>query len=92
MYWQFREALDPNNGHDVKLPPNSRLKAQLTAVRYEVRGTDIVLEPKEDVEERIGGSLDESDATVMAWLRRTAVAQRPPRRRRRRNGVSAWAA
>lgn len=70
MYWQFREALDPANGHDVKLPPDPKLKAQLIAQRYSIRGTDILLEDKESVEERVGTSLDESDAVVMAWFRR----------------------
>ena len=75
LYWQFREALDPESGDDVKLPPNARLMAQLTAHRYEIRGTDIKVESKEEINKRTGASPDESDATVQAWYRRKSAVK-----------------
>lgn len=80
MYWQFREALDPESGSDVKLPSDPRLKAELITPRYAVRGTDILVESKEDIKKRIGGSTDKSDAVVMAWLRRDAYLRNVPKK------------
>jgi hypothetical protein len=76
VYWQFREALDPEFGDEVKLPPNARLMAELTASRYTLKGTDILIEKKEDVTERIGSSPDEADAHVNAWNRRNSAVRR----------------
>lgn len=76
VYWQFREALDPEFGDEVKLPPNSRLMAELTAARYEIKGTDIKIEDKEAIAERVGSSPDEADATVNAWNRRHAAVRK----------------
>lgn len=85
IYWQFREALDPEFGSELKLPPNARLMAGLTAVRYHIRGTEIVIETKNEIIKRIGASPDEADAVVIAWSRRRAavkkakIAPPPPR-------------
>lgn len=72
MYWQFREALEPDSGEDVKLHPDGRVLAQLTTPRYYVRSDVIHIEDKDDIEKRVGGSVDDADAIVMAWNRRTA--------------------
>lgn len=92
MYWGFREALDPANGHDVKLPPDARLKAELTTPRYTLRGTDILIESKDEIRKRVGGSVDRADSVVMAWHRRDAIPQRRTRTQRKRPAASAWAA
>jgi len=76
MYWGFREALDPDSGQDVKLPPDARLTAELTAPRYDIRGTDIQIEDKDDIKKRVGSSPDRADSVVMAWHRRKAFAKR----------------
>lgn len=68
MYWLFREALDPELGDDIALPPDPRLFAELTAQRYTIRGVKIILDPKE----KQPVSPDRSDAVVMAWRRRNA--------------------
>jgi hypothetical protein len=73
MYWGFREALDPESGDEIKLPPDPRLMAELTAARYTLRGTDILIESKDDIKARIGGSPDGADAIVIAWHRRKAA-------------------
>lgn len=72
MYWSFREALDPADGDDIALPPDQRLTAELTAARYRVRGTDILIEDKDEIRKRVGSSTDNGDAVVMAWSRRAA--------------------
>ncbi|WP_152552991.1 terminase family protein [Nitratireductor basaltis] len=85
MWWQFREALDPEGGANEKimLPPSTRLKAELTTPRWELRGSDILIESKEDIKKRIGGSTDEADVAVQLWHRREyaahkAVTKAPP--------------
>lgn len=75
MYWGLRDGLDPANGHDIKLPPDPRLKAELTTPRYRLRGTDILIEDKEAIAKRVGGSIDRGDAVAMAWHRRKFAAQ-----------------
>ena len=73
MYWEFREALDPDSGDEIMLPPDPRLTAELTAGRYKIKGTDYLMEEKDDIRSRIGGSPDAADAVVMAWHRRRAA-------------------
>lgn len=76
MWYQFYEALDPDSGEDIMLPPGPRIVAHLTAPHYEVRGTDIILEDKKDIRKRLGSSPDEGDAIVMAWHRRNVIDRR----------------
>ena len=64
--WKFREALDPEHGDNLALPPDAELLADLTAPRYEVRANGIKVESKEDIKERIGRSPDRGDAVVLA--------------------------
>lgn len=72
MIWRFREALDPEGGHDHKimLPPDAKLKAELTAWRWHLSKTDIVVESKDEIRKRIGSSTDRADTAVMLWSRR----------------------
>ncbi len=77
MYWRFREALDPEEGDEVMLPPDARLKAELTAVRWKPSGTDIQIEDKAEIKKRVGSSPDRGDATVQAWHRRLAAIKKP---------------
>lgn len=70
MYWLFREALDPELGDDIMLPPDRGLTAELTAPRWSARGTNILVEEKAEIKKRIGRSTDKSDAIVQAWHRR----------------------
>lgn len=77
LYWEFREALDPQSGEDVELPPGARLTAELTAARWILRGSALWIESKEEIFKRIGGSTDYSDAIVLAWHhRRRGITKR----------------
>lgn len=73
MYWRFREALDPETGDEIALPPDPVLTAELTAPRYLLKGTDYLIESKDEIISRIGHSPDRGDSTVQAWHRRTAA-------------------
>ena len=64
-WWKTREALDPDKGDDIALPPDSELLADLVAPRWEPTPSGIKVEDKEEVKKRIGRSPDCGDAVVM---------------------------
>lgn len=70
MWWRFREALDPEGGDDIALPPDAKLEAQLAAPTWTLRGDKILVESKDEVRKRLGSSTDEADAYLLAWHRR----------------------
>lgn len=65
-YWQLRDALDPDLGANIALPPHPDLLAELAAARYELVGGKLKLEPKDEITERLGRSPDLADAVVLA--------------------------
>lgn len=72
MYWRLREALDPEGGTDERLmlPDDARLLAELTTPRWALKGTDILIEAKEDIKARVGSSPDRADTVVQLWHRK----------------------
>lgn len=68
-YWRLREALDPDQegGSPIALPPDPELRSDLASPTYQVTARGILLEPKEDLKERIGRSPGKGDAVAMAW-------------------------
>lgn len=66
LWWQMREALRLGG---VALPPDDRLEADLTAVRfsYDSRGR-LKLEAKDDLKKRLGRSPDRGDALALAVI------------------------
>ncbi len=66
-YWGLREALDPDNGLNLALPPDSHLLAELCAPRFKLTSRGIQIEAKEDITARLGHSPNRADAVVMAW-------------------------
>lgn len=66
-WWKFREALDPNSGENIALPPLRQLRVDLCAPHYKIRAGKIVVEGKPDVKKRIGRSTDYADAVLLAW-------------------------
>lgn len=68
VWWKFREALDPQTGAYIALPPDPVMVADLTATRWKLTARGYQMEPKEDIKERLNGrSPDRGDAVVMAW-------------------------
>ena len=88
IYWELREALDPDEGDYIGLPPDSRLQAELTSIRWGVRGDSILLESKDEVRKRIGASPDRADALAQAWSRRSAKALQEQAKRIKRPAQS----
>ena len=68
VWWRMREWLDPENHTGAMLPPSSRLKADLTAPKWEAQGRLIKVESKEDIEDRIGRSPDYGTAYVLGLI------------------------
>lgn len=70
-WWGFREALDPQNGDNIALPPDEQLAADLSTPRLNARALQvngvIQVESKEDIRKRLGRSPDRGDAVVMCW-------------------------
>ena len=79
-WWRFREALDPESGDGIKLPPDTRLATELAAPTWRLKGTDILVEEKMQIRKRLGGSTDRADAVIQAWSRRGQVLQKNPGR------------
>ena len=66
-WWKFREALDPNSGEKIALPPDSELMADLTAPTWFLSTQGIQIEEKDAIRKRLGRSTDAGDAVVMCY-------------------------
>lgn len=67
-YWRMREALDPEHGDDVALPPDNELLADLTTPKWKITTSGIQIESKEDIVRRLRRSPDCGDAVVLALM------------------------
>lgn len=76
MWWEFRLALDPKSGYKIALPPSPRLRVQLTAPHWIVKGKELFVEEKEALRKRLGTSTDEADAVLGAWQYREQALAR----------------
>jgi hypothetical protein len=67
-WWNLRELLDPDNKHEIALPPDDMLTGDLTAPKWRVMsGGKIQVESKDDIRKRLGRSTDDGDAVVQAY-------------------------
>lgn len=67
VWWLFREALEPNLGEPVALPPDPELLSDLSAPTWKLGKNGIQIEAKEDIKKRLGRSPDKGDCVVNAW-------------------------
>jgi hypothetical protein len=70
-WYRFREALDPQTGAGIALPPDPGLAAELAMPCWKLvsragKGA-IQIEAKDEIRKRLGRSPDKADAVVMAW-------------------------
>lgn len=72
-YWQLRQALNPETGDNLALPPDRELLADLCAPHYDVGLRGIKIEDKDDIIKRLGRSPDKGDATVYAFAARPLI-------------------
>jgi hypothetical protein len=73
-WWRFREALDPNSGFKIALPPLRKLRQDLRAPRFKRQGGKIIVESKETIKERTGRSTDYADPVIQAWYGTSIVS------------------
>lgn len=76
-HWEMREALDPDHGHSICLPPEPELRGDLCASRWKLRGGRLAVEEKDEVKLRIGRSPDKGDACIYALAESSVVAISP---------------
>lgn len=68
-WWNLRDALDPDNGRNLALPPDDELLADLTSPTWRPQATGkIAIESKDDIKKRLGRSTDCGDAVVLAEM------------------------
>lgn len=65
-WWKMREALDPDSGSNLALPPDRQLMADLCAPRWKLSAQGVQIESKEEIIKRIGRSPDKGDSIVYA--------------------------
>lgn len=85
-HWRLREALDPEFGAFVALPPDPELKADLCSIRWQPQGKAIKILSKDEIKTKLGRSPDRSDAVIMAhsgeaktWVSENGMSTLPKR-------------
>lgn len=69
LLWRMREALDPANNTGIALPNDPRLKADLCAFTWTLRGKGVIYVcSREDIIDKIGRSPDYASAYVLALM------------------------
>lgn len=68
LWWGLRESLDPNSNSGIALPPDKRLRIELCAPKWKLRGMRILVESREEIIERIGHSPDRASALILASI------------------------
>ena len=67
-YWRLRELLEPRNGHNVSLPLDMGLKADLCSLHWKLTSSGILVESKDELKKRLGRSPDLGDAVVLCAI------------------------
>ena len=63
LFWAIRDWLNPKNETGAMLPPDDKFDEEATEIRWSFRSDGkIIIEPKEDIKERLGRSPDKFDA------------------------------
>ena len=63
LHWCVRDWLNPANGFNAELPPSGSLMEEATSIEWSFASDgSIIIEPKDDIKQRIGHSPDEWDA------------------------------
>jgi len=69
IYWCIRDELDPSLGGDLALPPIDELTQDLTEIHFTLKSSgNIIMEPKKDIDKRIGRSTDYGDSLSMTYF------------------------
>lgn len=74
LWWQMREALDPQADNGIELPPDPDLLKELCAPKWELSGMTLKVESREDIVKRVGRSPDRATAVILALIDMPKVA------------------
>lgn len=67
-YWAVRDALDPDLGGNLALPPDDELAQELTATQWETKSNGkIKIVDKDEIKKLIGRSPDKADAVALSF-------------------------
>lgn len=75
LWWQMREALDPDENNGICLPPDDELMKELCAPRWELSGMTVKVESREDIIDRVKRSPDRASAIILAAVDTPKVHQ-----------------
>lgn len=92
-YWRFREALDPDYGATMALPPDKELLGDLCAPKWSIRTGKIYIESKDEIIKRLGRSPDCADSVVIAWWsanNASPMTRQPKQARKFEKDASGW--
>lgn len=67
LWWKFREALDPEHGEDIALPPSRQLRLDLIAPKFKITPRGVQIERKDEIVKRTGRSPNLGDACIYAY-------------------------
>ncbi len=73
--WRLREALDPDTGDNLAIPPDKKLTRELTSFHWELTTRGIKVESKEDIVDRLGFSPDLAESLFYAHAQPSAPGQ-----------------
>ena len=68
LWWQMREALDPDSNTGIALPPDKRLLADLCTPTWRLQDGKIYVESREDIVKKLGRSPDYASAYLLALM------------------------
>lgn len=76
LWWMLRDALDPNGGVKLAIPPDIKLERELITPRWELTDSGLVqVEKQESIRQRLGRSPDAANAVMLALF--VSRARRP---------------
>ncbi len=76
LFWCVRDWLNPKNDTGAMLPPDPQLLEEATEIRWSFRSDGrIIIEPKDDIKERLGRSPDKFDALANTFYPIRSVQQ-----------------
>ena len=76
--WRFREALDPERGDNIALPPGREILMELTSFREKAHSESraiIAIEGNDEITKRIGRSPDLAWGFFFAWAEPDVIAR-----------------
>jgi len=69
VYWALRDWLNPKNNMNAMLPPDDKLLEELTEPKWGFKSNGrLFIEPKEDIQKRLGRSPDKSDSLANTFM------------------------